>query len=545
MGLRGWLRKRSEEDKEQAKVFQAEIKKFRIGGTTKKIIVLPEIKGVQDINITYPLISPYSYARITWDDQDKALLYSVEEPHLTDEEKQVLVQIQDGLSKSLEIEIEKLRTKEDVLKYLQDKMQQVLGDIGAVLRPGQYTRIMYYVYRNSVGLNQIEPLMHDSYIEDIGCDGNDVPLFITHKKYGNVKTNIIFNDKEELQRFVVKLAERGGRYISYAEPLLDGTLPDGSRVNATLASDVTTQGPTFSIRKFSEIPYSAIDLCNLGTTSTEMMAYFWYALEHRKNILVVGGTGAGKTSFLNSIVSFIPPEEKIISIEDTRELNLQHENWLPAVARVGFGAVNQAGVHYGEVTLFDLLKESFRQNPDYVIVGEVRGVEASVLFQGMASGHSSLGTMHGGSVDDVLKRMETPPISLSPSLLESLDIVVVVTHATTFGKSSRRVKTVAEIIEIDIATGKAKTNDSFTWLPTYDKHQKQRSFVLEEISREYGKPLIDIENEMALRTRFLDKLKENKTTGFKEVSRYLSGYYKNKQAVLKELGLLEEGTINP
>lgn len=536
MELRGWLRKKSDEATEQRKLLSNEIKKFRIADT-RKIVVLPEIKGTKDIDITYPLMSPFSYAKIKWDDVEKSLIYKVEEPHLTPEEYEIFKDIQEQLSKTLEVEMEHLKTKDEVIKYLQDKIQIIISNIGTTLKPGQYTRIMYYVYRNSVGLNQIEPLMHDSYIEDIACDGNDVPIFITHKKYGNVKTNIVFNDKEELQKFVVKLAERTGRYISYAEPLLDGTLPDGSRINATLASDVTTHGPTFSIRRFRDIPYSAVDLCNLGTSSSEMMAYFWYALEHKKNILVIGGTGAGKTSFLNSIVSFIPPEEKIVSIEDTRELNLMHENWLPAVTRVGFGTMTAAGTHYGEVTLFDLLKESFRQNPGYVIVGEVRGVEASVLFQGMASGHSSLGTIHGGSVDDVVKRMETPPINLSPSLIESLDIVVVISRATAFGKSSRRVKAVSEIIELESTSGRAKTNEAFSWSPVFDKHEKHRSFIVEEISREYGKPLIDIENELVLRTKFLEKLKEKKIMGFKEVALYLSEYYKNKDEVLKEFGL--------
>lgn len=532
--LRGWLRKRIEDVAQERHEFSNEIKRFRIG-ETRKIIVFPEHADEKEVNITYPLLPPFAYARIKWSDGDKALVYYIDQPGLTDEERAITKKIEEGLNKTLGINVEKLETANAQLGYLQEKVLQILEEYGQVLKPGQYTRIMYYIYINFVGLNKIEPLLHDSYIEDISCDGLIVPIFITHKKYGNLKTNINYTDAEELQDFVVKLAEKSGRYISYAEPMLDGTLPDGSRVNATLAKDITTRGPTFTIRKFRDIPYSAVDLMSMGTASGEIMAYLWYIIEHKKNLLVVGGTGAGKTSFLNSIVSFIPPEDKIISIEDTRELNLQHENWLPAVARIGFGSVSAGDTKYGEVSLFDLLKESFRQHPDYVIVGEVRGAEASVLFQGMASGHPSMGTVHGGSVEDIIKRMETPPISLPPSLLESLDVAIVVTHASAEGKSARRVKRISEIREIDPNNGLPKTIDAFGWSPVQDRFDKNRSYVLEEISIEYGKQLHEIEHEIEIRTKVLQWLLEHRITSFAEVATYLSEYYKNRSKVLREM----------
>ncbi|MFQ6056496.1 MAG: type II/IV secretion system ATPase subunit, partial [Methanosarcinales archaeon] len=252
-------------------------------------------------------------------------------------------------------------------------------------------------------MNEIEPLMNDPYIEDISCDGTNVPLYIVHRKYGSLKTNIIYSDEKKLQEFIVKLAERCGRFISYAEPLLDGSLPDGSRIQASFSKDVTTKGPTFTIRKFVEEPLSPIDLIKNKTVNSEVLAYLWLAVESGSSILIGGGAATGKTTFLNALSMFIPPTAKIVSIEDTRELNLMHENWIPSVARVGFAK----GI--GEVTMFDLLKESFRQSPDYVIVGEVRGKEAYVMFQGMAAGFPALGTMHAGKVDDIIYRLETPP----------------------------------------------------------------------------------------------------------------------------------------
>ncbi len=515
-------------------MIEEEIARFKIADS-KKILVLPELKGIQNTNITYPLVPPFAYARISWDVEEQSLIYKVNQPELNEEEKELLNIITKGLTKTLEMNINTLKERESLLSYIQGKTNDIIKEYGTILKPGQYTRLMYYIYINFVGINELEPLMHDSYIEDIGCDGINVSLYVTHKKYGNIKTNISFNKKEHLQEFVTKLAERCGKYISYAEPILDGTLPDGSRVNATLASDVTTRGPTFSIRKFRKIPYSIIDLMRLKTATSEEFAYIWYIIEHKSNILICGGTGAGKTSFLNAIVSFIPPEDKIISIEDTQELNLPHENWIPCVSRISFGTSNIKGEKYGEVTMFSLLKESFRQNPDYVIVGEVRGVEASVLFQGMASGHPSFGTIHGGSVDDIIKRMQTRPINLSPSLLETLDVVFVVSRAVQFGKSSRRLKSVCEIESIDSSSGRARLIKSFQWSPGDDRHEKHKSYVLEKISADYGIPINEMIREIEDRKLVLEWLQRKKISNFTEVSLYISKYYKNKDSIMTQV----------
>jgi len=531
MVVRGWLKRKYLEAKEEERIISDEMRKFTIG-LTKRYVVLPVIKSIEELDIKYPLIFPFAYAHIHWDDKNKEVVYDVIEPELSEEDKKVYERIEIALTKIIDVNLESLKDTKKTLDYIKTKTLYVMRELGIQLKAGQATRILYYIYRNFVGLNKIEPIMHDPYIEDIGCDGVNVPIFLSHKKYGNIRSNIIFESEDELKEFVVKLAERCGRYISYAEPLLDGSLPDGSRVQATLASDVTTRGPTFSIRKFREIPYSPIDLIRLGTASSKVLAYLWFALEHNKNILIAGGTATGKTSMLNAIVSFIPPEAKIVSIEDTRELNLYHDNWIPAVARTGFG-ISGKEKRYGEVTMFDLLKESFRQNPDFVIVGEVRGVEASVLFQGMASGHTSLGTIHGGSVDDIIKRLETPPIELPPSLLETLDIIIVMQRAPQFGKSARRAREIAEIESIDPATGKERINRVFTWSPISDSYEMHRSYVLEVISTEFGMPMNEIMKELENREKFLNWLYEKKIFNFNEVCKYISLYYKNKEKMLK------------
>lgn len=532
MPLRGWLRQKAGEMNRNSKPydFSSELDSFMISDLDSSAI-FPEIpKDIETTNIKYPLIPPFAFASIKWSESANALIYSVVEPTLQDRDRHIYDIIHESLSESLNVQLSQLNTKEELFNYLKKNVRAIIIKKGIVLRKGEITRIMYYVFRNFVGLNEVEPLLHDPMIEDIGCDGVNIPIFILHKKLNSVKTDVFFRDFASASTFVVKLAERCGRYISYAEPLLDGSLPDGSRVQATYSKDVTTRGPTFSIRKFSSIPFSVVDLINYGTASIELLAYLWYLIEHQKNFLICGTTAAGKTSLLNALVSFIPPQEKIVSIEDTRELHLMHENWIPSVTRQSFGAGKEK---YGEVTMFDLLKSSFRQNPDYVIVGEVRGVEASVLFQGMASGHSSFSTMHAGSVDEIIQRLTTPPISLSAGLINALDVVIFIQHAGRFGINARRVRETDEISTVDVTNLKANYVKTFSWQPSSDDFKQQHSLLVETLSIDYGISTTKIKEEIRNRAKVLLWLWKNGIHDFDEVSLYLSKYYQNKNMMME------------
>jgi flagellar protein FlaI len=509
---------------------------FRISPVRRFVMLPNEVKT----QVRYPLIEPYAYAVIKRDIRERILTYNVIEPFLTEEEKKILEKLKQGLIATINISLTAIKNEQELMRFLEDNIQMLIEEYGFDITPEQYLKFMYYIYRDFVGLNEIEPLMSDPYIEDLGIDGVGLPVYIVHQKYGSLKTNIVYNDIEKLREFVVKLAERCDRYISYAEPLLDGTLPDGSRVQATLASDVTTRGPTFSIRKFREEPFTPVDMIILKTASSELLAYLWFCIESRANILICGGTGTGKTSFLNAISLFIPIEAKIVSIEDTRELALPHEHWIPGVTRASF-----TGTKIGEVTMFDLLRESFRQNPDYLVVGEVRGKEAYVMFQGMASGHPSFSTMHAASLEDVIKRLESPPIELSPALLETLDIVIVMVHAREHGKSARRVKEVMEIQSIDKETGKANAVKAFQWIPVEDKIEyRGYSWVLNRISIEKGIPIEEIMKEIEQRKLILEWLVKHNIRNIKDVSKYIVMYQNDKKRLLNmiyaELGMEKE-----
>ena len=504
--------------------------KFRIT-PSRTLLVLPSTTDVKVKSVVYPVIKPYTYINVRYDENENTLLYNIIEPKLNEREAAILDKIKEGFVQIIDVSLEDIKKHEKMIEFLEASVQRLLEEYNFKLNEKEYIKILYFIHRDFIGLNRIEAMMNDPYIEDIGCDGINIPVYVVHQKFGSVKTNVVYTEEKELREFVIKLAERCDRYISYAEPLLDGTLSDGSRVQASLAGDVTTRGPTFSIRKFKDVPFTPIDMMRLNTASDEILAYLWYVVENNANILITGGVSTGKTSMLNTISLFIPSSAKIVSIEDTRELNLPHENWIPGVVRMGF-----SGTGTGEVTMFELLRESFRQNPDYLIVGEVRGKEAYVMFQGMSSGHPSISTFHAGDVEDVIKRLQSKPISLSAGLLDSLNIVVVMVHARDKGKSARRIKEIVEIQSVDAETGVPRVTKPFAWIPSQDSFEyKGSSWMLNKISTTKGIPLNGILKEISRRKKLLNWMYQKNVTDVKEFVKYVNIYSSNPQRIEKML----------
>ncbi len=488
---------------------------------------LPKFADKTQIEVRYVVLSPFVSIYIHWDEEKGEIIYEIEEPILNETEKKILPQIAQGMTEIINIGLVENKNHEALLEYLNKLARILISELGFNLNYESYSRIFYYLYRDFIGFNEVEPLLRDFFIEDIECNGKGTPVYIVHRAYRNLKTNLVYQDVDQLASFVEKLAQRCGRYISYASPLLDGTMPDGSRVNATYTADVSSKGPTFTIRKFTNIPWTPIQLISMNTLSPEMLAYFWILMQYKTNVLITGGTGSGKTSLLNAIAFFIPPEARVVSIEDTREINLPRENWLPSVARTGLGKT-------GEIDLFMLLKESFRQNPDYVIVGEVRGKEAFVLFQGMSSGHPSISTIHADSIESVIRRLETPPISLNPNLVNSLDAIAVMTHAIVKGHETRRLREIVEVIEVT-PDGVAVTNTPFTWEPNEDSfYFKTESKVFDKICKRYGISKEELSKEFEIRTKIIFELYKRKIFDFEKVQKVITDYYKNPKEVIQE-----------
>ena len=484
---------------------------------------------------TYPLLysadghNIISYAQISWDEKEQSLVYNVIEPPLYPGEDEQLKRLEEKIEEKLEVNLAQLG--ESSQEYLRSQLDKILDIFGLQLEGDKRLRFEYYLFRNFIGLNQIEPLMHDPNIEDISCDGINIPLYISHRnpEYGNLKSNIMFHSKEELDSFVIKLSQRCNKAISVATPLLDGALPDGSRVQSTLGSDIARRGSNFTIRKFSEHPFTPLDLIRFRTLPPKALAYLWMMIENGKSLLVAGATATGKTSFLNAVSLFIRPGAKIVSIEDTAELQLPHPNWIPQVARSGIGEKG-----YGAVEMFDLLKAALRQRPDYVIVGEVRGEEANVMFQGMATGHPGMGTIHADTVQKVMDRLVTPPISLSAALLENLDIIVFLARTKLHGRYVRRASQIVEVKKVDVKQQRIIPNTVFEWTPSSDIIKSKRpSIRLKKIAQFRGISDDSIKEELKRRSRLLEWLNAQDIRDYETFADYIKLYYANPQRLVK------------
>ena len=340
-------------------------------------------------------------------------------------------------------------------------------------------------------------------------------------------SNVVFNNADELDTFVMKLSQKCGKSISVAEPMVEGSLPDGSRVHAVLGTDIARRGSNFTIRKFTRIPLTPIHMLEYGTLNSTQLAYLWLAIENRKSILISGGTATGKTSLLNALSLFIRPSMKIVSIEDTPELRLPHPHWVPEVARTPISE----GKRTGEVSLFDLLKGSLRQRPDYIIVGEVRGKEAYVLFQQMATGHAGLATVHAASLPQLIDRLTTPPINLPPTLIQNLDVIVFLLNVRV---KDRYVRRVHQIVEITGVKGDVpSTVEIFRWNPMGDKFETVgKSMVLEHIAKSLGLTEASLKEEIRTRKRILEWMKEKKMFDYREVAKIVNAYYSNPEKII-------------
>ncbi|MCK4326910.1 MAG: type II/IV secretion system ATPase subunit [Candidatus Diapherotrites archaeon] len=488
-------------------------------------------EGVVD---EYPVGEKYARVRITH--KAGEYLYEVLEPP-KDEEKYNrirarVVEVMDATLRSGRVEQH---------KFMRNAMDDAIKVYGMKVGEKERQVLDYYLERDFLGLNEIEPIMHDPNIEDISCDGIQVPLYVRHREHGSIVTNIMFETKAALESFTIKLSQKCRRFISYGNPLLDGTLPDGSRVNATFGAGVTLKGPTFTIRKFREVPFTPLDLVRLGTFSSQEMAYFWLTIEAGVNLILAGGTASGKTATMNALSLFIPQNLKVVSIEDTAELNLMRDNWIQSISRPALGT----GGLTGEVTMFDLLKASFRQRPDYVIVGEVRGEEANVLFQGMASGHYSMGTIHAESVETIVDRLTSPPISLQKELISLVDIVIVMEQAPSIAPNARRVREVAEIY----TATRGDYNIVFRWNPGDDTAEYTgSSIMLQKLSKAGTSQLVDIyrtrekkkkkkrniAEELHKRKQYLELMME-KNVGFADFTHWINLFRKDRAAAVKLL----------
>ncbi len=488
--------------------------------------------AIEEIDF-YSLFEPFAYVEIIQEKETLDKRYVLIEMGLSEEETHYFKFIKETLDE-FSFNTNDLETKGDS-EYLAERIDSIITEYMLDIDTLSKEKIIYYLEKDAIGLGKLDVLMKDPNIEDISCDGSGVSFFLYHRRYGSLKSNIMFTDDDALSDFVVKLAQKCGKHISISEPMLDATMPDGSRIQMTLSTEVTTKGSTFTIRKFSQDPFSPLDIIEFHTMSSEMVAFMWLGVENGINALIAGGTASGKTSTLNAMSLFIPRESKIVSIEETREINLPHPNWIPGVVRSGFGDVVGNKV-IGEIDLYDLMKAALRQRPEYILVGEIRGKEAYVLFQAMATGHTVYSTVHADSAQSLIHRLEGKPIEIPRIMLQSLDIVCIQVISRVKNKRARRCKQIIEIIDIDPTTKEILTNEVFHWDPIEDKFVfSGKSYILERIKADKGISREDMIKEIKDRTTLLDWMNSNNIREFKKVATLVARYVDNPIDIMKKI----------
>lgn len=498
----------------------------KIHGPLVDLIFRPR-PGVEEIEF-YPVNEPYGYIRITYDHATHENTYEILEPILTKAEEELFNEIKERIFERLDVNTQNM-PDEQARSTLRNVSDEVIADFGIHLTPVQREKILYSMYKEFLGNGMIDPIMHDRYIEDISCDGVNVYLFVYHTRYESMRTNLRYKTAEELDSFVTKLAQRSGKYISIAEPMLDSTMNDGSRIQMTLGTEVTAHGSTYTIRKFKSEPITPTDLIEWSTFSPLSIAFLWLAVESGKSCIFAGGTASGKTTSLNAISLFIPPLAKIVTLEDTRELKLPHPNWIPSVTRTSFDTEGK-----GEIDMYELLRAALRQRPEYLLVGEVRGKEALTLFQAMSTGHVTYSTIHADSVASIVHRLENPPLDVPRNMLSALDLVSVQVQARIGGQRIRRNKQLVEILDIDPRTNELITNEVFRWHPVTDEiTYSGKSFVLEEIMESRGWTESRMREELKMRQEVLEWMRVKKIREYHDVANILIQYYRDPTKIME------------
>ncbi len=482
---------------------------------------------------TYVVEPSYSQIKITLPvELGGGKAYYIEEIQLTETEKQQLATLNDIISK----ELEPPKNAENPKTHVTQEAQRLAAKYGLdkQITAESWPKIQYYLHRNLVGYGDIDPIMKDPLIEDVSINGVNLPVYVWHRKHESIPTNLTFTDEAALNNLIIKLTHMASKHISTAFPLLDAMLPGKDRLAATFKREVSPKGGSVSIRRFREEPFSIIDLIDLGTLNEELAAYFWLLIENRATIAVIGGTGAGKTSTLNALATLVKSQMKIVTVEEIPELNIPHENWVQLVSRESYGLGEQKS---GEVTLFNLVKTSLRYRPDYIVVGEIRGDEAFVLFQALATGHGGLTTFHADSLDYTVKRLTSPPMNVAPAYIPLINIAALVERVqlptstikgTTFG---RRIKTIVEVNDYE------NYQTISTWNPTEDTYTTnlKNSEQLKKIAAKHGVTQQDILDEIKARITTLHNLKTKGIKKNDELAKNLTTYYTEAQGLRIQL----------
>jgi archaeal flagellar protein FlaI len=416
-------------------------------------------------------------------------------------------------------------------QYFADQARKILLKYSIRVPAASWSKIIYFAERDLVGFGVLDGMMRDPNIEDLSIDALSKPLFVYHKGYESLETNVTISDEEQMDNIITRLSHMAGKHVSTAFPIVQGTLPGRHRLVATFRREVSPQGSSATIRKFREDPLTIVDMLNLNLLDYKMAAYTWYLMQNRATAIVVGSTGAGKTTLLNALVTLTRLNTKLVTIEEVQEINIPHLNWTSLVSRESYAATEEKA---GEVGLFDLVKAAMRMRPDILCVGEVRGEEAYVLFQAISTGHGGLCTLHADDSASALQRLVSEPMNVPKAFLPFLDLVFVVRRIAVPAPGGG-FRAIRRVVSLDEVVSAEEVSRSFRWDPRTDtfKASYDKSPKLERIARDNGLQMADIMKEIDKRALILRWIQQKGIRNFKELSPILELYVSRPEEVFK------------
>lgn len=461
-------------------------------------------------------------------------IYKLSFPKIEPATTAILDAVREKLLIDLSVKPESIMTREEHVTMRKEFFDKALKLIGAELphtKEPERRVLAEILSQKSLGLGEMEILLKDDSLEEIVVNSSKEPVWVYHRKMGWLKTNLILPTEMEIYNYAASIGRKVGTQITNLNPLMDAYLTSGDRSNATLFP-ISSGGNTLTIRKFARRPWTITDFMEAKTISPEVASFLWLAIQYEMNVLIVGGTASGKTSLLNVLTCFIPPTHRVISIEDTREIQLpKYLHWVPLTTR----PPNPEGK--GEVTMLDLMVNSLRMRPDRIIVGEIRrSKEAETLFEAIHTGHSVYSTLHANTADETIRRLINPPISIPESLLGALDIIAVMHR-----DRRRDIRRVLEVAELSGGDGEGTSSISliYRWVPSEDKlvEMERPTRILDELKLYTGMTYDDFQRDQKEKMAILNWLVKNQVKDINRVGKLISEYYSDKEELLKRLGI--------
>ncbi len=511
-----------------------------------------ELCSLKRFNVIYPVGDPI-FIHVYKSYRNPYGIYHPIEPELPKEYRDLISKVDELIS----IHIERKKIPSEVFEDEKERAKFLEGLFNEIVKIGTndkpkvsrkrlyvsdklYRALKYTFFKEKIGLGVLEPFIRDPYLEDISCDGVG-NIFVYHKIFGALMSTVRFDNDDELNKYIMRLCERIGKPPSVRNPIIDATLPDGSRLNVVFGRDLSRKGTNFTIRKYAKVPLSITQLIKFGTLDPLIAAYLWIMIQYKSNIFICGETASGKTTTLNAISVFIRPDAKVVSIEEVAEVQLPHQNWVSEVTkRSEDGSIN--------IELYDLVKSALRQRPDYIIVGEIRGKEGHAVFQAMQTGHAVMTTFHAGDIKKFILRITGNPINIPETYLDIINVVVFQNMVFVPGMATpkRRVTSINEILGYDPVEKSCNFIEVFHWEPTLDKHVFRgvgNSYLLEErISRFMGlseDEVREVYNELERRALILKKMVKNNILDYYDVWKVISTiYYMPSEEALRKIDVI-------